>query len=286
MSSTSKQQADKAAYWNGDAARVWLSDEARLDDLFRPLGQAALVAAAPRLGEKVIDVGCGTGEMVIALANSVGPSGHVLGIDIAESLVNRGRARLAEKKLKHAQIISGDAAFFQSAEKFDLVFSRLGVMFFDDPIMAFARLRDAAVRGGRLTFVAWRGMQDNPYFLVPLEAARRWIGAAQSSPVPAIVEKAFSFSSENALSTLLKNAGWSVPSLSRLDFSFRLAGPGGAEEAASLVTRIGPVTELLARADPRSKAAAISAIVDAMEAHETQDGISLMGSTWLVTARA
>ena len=129
-------------FWNSEATRRWVTEQARIDRLMADVTEAALSAAAPKQGERVLDVGCGTGTTVLRLAEGVGASGRVLGVDISEQQLALARRRVAAANANQAQLILDDAATHHFApETFDLVFSRFGVMFFADPVAAFRKRR-------------------------------------------------------------------------------------------------------------------------------------------------
>ncbi|TDH63709.1 class I SAM-dependent methyltransferase [Dankookia rubra] len=168
--STTANTAD-AAYWNSPATRVWATGHARIDAIFAPVLAAALEAAAPRPGERVLNIGCGSGTSVLALAEAVGPGGQVLGADIAAESVAVARRRVAEAGLAQAAILLGDAGSHPFPPGgFDLLFSRFGVMFFDPPAAAFRNLRAALRPGGRLCAAAFRAAAENPWTTAPAGA--------------------------------------------------------------------------------------------------------------------
>lgn len=137
--------------WNGKSGETWRDNQERLDRMLESYGEAALAAGAPAPGERVLDVGCGAGVTSLALAARVGPTGRVLGVDISEALVTRARERIPPSAQLAFEL--GDAGQMSLAPvSFDLLFSRFGVMFFDDPPAAFAHLRAALKQGGRIAF--------------------------------------------------------------------------------------------------------------------------------------
>jgi SAM-dependent methyltransferase len=145
----------QAEYWNSPAARPWAEQHERQDRALAKLTTVALDLAAPEPGAHVLDIGCGSGTTVLALAARVGPRGHVLGADISEHSVAQARARIAAAGLQHAEVILADVAAHPFiAGSFDLAFSQLGVMFFNDPTAAFANVHRAMKPAGRLPYFA------------------------------------------------------------------------------------------------------------------------------------
>ena len=172
MKTTAELAAEQAAYWNGPGGDGWLAAYERIQRSLADIGDIGLAAAAPRHGEHVIDIGCGTGGTTAALAHAVGIAGHVLGVDISQTLIEAARAH----RLENATFVVGDAATHPfKAEAYDLVYSRFGVMFFADPVSAFRNIRRALKPTGRLAFIAWRTPQENPWGTVPARAAQPFL---------------------------------------------------------------------------------------------------------------
>ena len=175
MKSQAENAAEQAAFWNGPGGKMWLAAYDRIQHRITHFSEAALAAAKPQSGEKVLDVGCGTGATTAELARAVGPEGHVLGVDISAPLIGAAR----EHKLGNASFALGDAAThpFETASV-DLVFSRFGVMFFGDPVAAFRHLHAGA---RQLAFVCWRPFAENPWAFAPflLAVAAAYLGAVE-----------------------------------------------------------------------------------------------------------
>ncbi|HYZ33803.1 MAG TPA: methyltransferase domain-containing protein, partial [Crenalkalicoccus sp.] len=154
--------AGDPAYWNGPAGRSWVAGQERMDATFAPLTEVALALAAPRPGERVLDIGCGCGGTLLALADRVGSAGEVLGLDVSAPMLARAAERAAG--LPQVRTALGDAAAHPlPPAHFDLGFSRFGVMFFRGPVGAFRHIRAALRPGGRLVFICWRALAENDW---------------------------------------------------------------------------------------------------------------------------
>src|SRR5262249_5655293 len=141
-----------------------------LDLQMSPLGLAAIDALDPQPGESILDIGCGAGQTLLQLANRVGPSGRVIGVDIAPRVLDVARSRTAA--LDQVQLIQADAAALALPDEvMDGVYSRFGVMAIEDPVAAFSNFRRMSKRGGRLSFVCWRSLEENELDLLPVLAA-------------------------------------------------------------------------------------------------------------------
>ncbi len=277
--------ATQIAYWNDKASVTWTTFQERLDALFAPLTAIALDAAAAAPGERAIDVGCGCGATVLELARRVGASGHVLGLDVSGPMAARARERIAAAGLTNAEVQLSDAATCAlPQDDTDLLFSRFGVMFFADPTAAFANLRRSMRSGGRLLFAAWRGLDDNPWFTLPLRAIQGLVPpeppADPNAPGPLALADA------ERVRGILTAAGWRDVGAVRQDLPMRLAGPGQFDEAAEFATRVGPLARVLAEADAELHARARQAVRQALMSHDGPEGVSLNASIWLVSARA
>jgi SAM-dependent methyltransferase len=273
------------AYWNDKAAVTWTTFQERLDALFQPLTALALDAAVPAPGERVVDVGCGCGATVLALADRLGPTGHIVGLDVSAPMAARARQRLAVSGLTIAQVVVSDAATYDFAgSTVDLVFSRFGVMFFADPVAAFANLRRAARPGGRLLCAAWRPLTDNPWFRVPLEAARPLL--TPQPPTDPDAPGPFAFANPDRTQTILQHAGWRYATLTRHDLPMHLAATGQVEQATEFTTHVGPLARILAEEDLETRARARQAVAQALSIYDSPTGINLPGSIWLISAQA
>lgn len=280
-----QDNSDQIAYWNDKAAITWTAFQDRLDAIFEPLTALALNAAAPSSGERAIDIGCGCGATVLALAGCLAPAGQVLGVDVSEPMASRARERIAAAGLTNARVVVSDAAIHDFPPGgADLVFSRFGVMFFADPVGAFANLHRAARPRGRLLCAAWRPLGENAWFTVPLEAARHLL--PPQPPADPDAPGPFAFANPDRTTRILANAGWHDVTLTRHDVPMRLAAAGQMEHATEFTSRVGMLARLLADEAPETRARVRQAIAEALVPYDGPDGISLRGSIWLISAQA
>jgi SAM-dependent methyltransferase len=168
---------EQEALWNGPAGRAWVDEQEVLDRVLRPFEELLVGAAAGR----VLDVGCGTGSTTVAFARKTGA--RCVGVDISEPMLRFARAR-AEREGVAVEFVRADAQTYAfEPGSFDRILSRFGVMFFGDPVRAFANLRRA---GGELRFVAWRSANENPFMTTAERAAARGTRADPGSSRSAI----------------------------------------------------------------------------------------------------
>lgn len=267
--------AEQVAFWNGPGGQGWLAAYGRIERSLADINRDVLAFAAVQPGERVLDVGCGTGDTTAALA---GIADSVLGVDISEPLVAAARA----KNIVNATFLVADAATHAfEPGSFDLVFSRFGVMFFGDPVVAFANLRRALKPTGRLAFVCWRTPQENPWGLVPLQAARPFL---PPMPRPGPEDPGqYSFGDRTRVERILEESGFVDTRLEPLDRPIWM-GSDVAEVVAN-ADRFGPMARAFAETPPDQAARAKAAIAEAVAPHATAEGVRMPGACWLVSAR-
>jgi SAM-dependent methyltransferase len=277
----STRNADQITYWNNRAGEVWAAQQARIDALFAPLTATVLDAAPLSRGQSVLDVGCGCGTTVLELARRVGPEGHVLGVDISRPMLEVAAERVAAGHLGHAALTLADAATHRfHAGAYDLVFSRFGVMFFDDPAAAFTNIRGALSAAGRLFFVCWKPITENPWFAVPVAAVTPFV--APQPPADPHAPGPFAFADPERVRGILTQAGFHDVEIVPQATTMRWDDVGAA---ADFLQKVGPASRLLAEADPAAKEAAGKALRSDLARFETADGVRLGGAVWLVSAR-
>ena len=279
MSDTASVQAAQKAFWNSEATRRWVTEQERIDRMFAGVTDAALAAAAPKPGESVIDVGCGTGTTLLRLAEAVGPAGRVLGVDISEQQLTLARERIAV--VVQAQVMLDDAATHDFPPgAFDLVFTRFGVMFFADPIAAFTNIRRALKPGGRLALAVFRPGPENPWATASIAAIRHLV-PPPSSPGPDDPGQ-FAWGDPARVHRILGGAGFRDVMLTPLDLPITLGV--NAAEAARFATFIGQGARLLNGVPETTRDAARAAFEVFFKQHEGPNGVSLPAGLWLVSA--
>jgi SAM-dependent methyltransferase len=277
--------AREVQYWNSTATKPWAERYERIDRLFSDLTQAALHLAAAQPGERVIDIGCGSGTTMLELARQVGPSGYVLGADISRQLAEKARERIAAAAIRNAEVVLSDVSTHGFApNSFDLAFSRFGVMFFSDPIAAFTNLRKAMKPGGRLAFAVFRTAQENPWSTGPAAAVRHLL--PPTTPPGPEEPGMFSWADPARVHRILEGAGFQNVSLQPHDAAMRLAGPGGAAEAAEFAMRFGPMARAESTGSLKQPEAVQSALQAFFQSLDGPQGIALPRATWIVGARA
>lgn len=275
--------AQQIAYWNTQAGPRWVSHQDLLDAQIAPLGRLALERAALRPGERVIDVGCGCGHSTLEISRHVGAGGGVVGIDVSAVMLERARERAAGEGARNASFLEADAqthAF--EAGSFDLLYSRFGVMFFADPVAAFANLRRALRGSGRLAFVCWQPLARNPWMLVPLAAAAKQVELPP--PPPPGAPGPFAFADAEHVRGILERAGFADVAIEPHESELSIGG-AGLDPAVEFLLGIGPAAAALQSVEGGQRALAARAIRDAIAPYATPEGVRMRGAVWTVHAR-
>jgi SAM-dependent methyltransferase len=272
--------AAQITYWNATAGPIWVAMSDALDSEIRPLGLAAMTALAPQVGERVIDIGCGCGDTTLELARRVGAGGSVLGADISAPMLDVARRRAGEAGLAQASFVQADAQAHAFAGDADAVFSRFGVMFFADPAAAFANIRRGLKPGGRLAFVCWRPLPENPWMTVPFAAAAPLLPAAPPPPDP-LAPGPFAFADPVRVRGILVEAGFADIAIDPHD---EKVGWGDLEQSAQVSLRVGPLGAVV-RDNPQLAGPIEAAVREGLRPYLTETGVLLDSATWIVTAR-
>src|SRR5579863_9994994 len=278
MTSAQAFNEDQRQRWNGIDGEYWVSHQESLDRTLAPLAGPLLEFAAPRTGSTVIDVGCGCGATTVEIARAVGPAGRVVGIDLSSGMLAVAAERL--RKFASAACLLGDAAALPLSDlRADLIVSRFGVMFFGDPVAAFANLRTGLAAGGRLRFACWRPIGENPWLQIPLHAVYEH---APRLPKPDPEEPGpFSFADTARVTRILSSAGFTSPSFTPLDLQMDIAAGGTLEDAVSQSSSMGPTKKALADQSDDIRAAALQSIRRALAPHASDTGVKLPAAVWL-----
>jgi len=276
--------AEQITYWNEESGAKWVDMGPHLDDQIAPLGLATMEHAGIAAGERVLDVGCGCGQTSLQLAERVDPGGEVVGIDISTVMLARARQRAGEAGVANVRFENADAqthAF--DPKRFDVVFSRFGVMFFADPPAAFGNLRAALAPDGRLAILCWQEIQKNPWMLVPLAAAAQHVGMPERPPPGA--PGPFSFADSEHVHAILEAAGFAEIAFESLEKPLIVGGRGSLEDTVRFVLQVGPTGRLLADKSESERATVAQSVQEALAPFATDVGVRMDCAAWIVTAR-
>lgn len=272
MSRRNEAQVD---YWNGRAGETWAAMQSALDGMLRPVTVLLTSRAGSLTGQRVLDVGCGTGETCTLW---LAAGAEVTGLDVSAPMLAVAMQRTSGKAL----IVQADASVWQGTAPFDLAVSRFGVMFFEDPTAAFRNIATNLRPGGRLLFACWRAVAENPWVTTPMAAIHDLLPDAPA-PAPG-APGPFAFADAARVRGILTEAGFVDVTIQAEDVAISLAAEGGVEAAVRFVTRIGPAGAALAGTNDEARAQAAHRLATALRPHEQDGSVSLAGAVWMVSA--
>jgi ubiquinone/menaquinone biosynthesis C-methylase UbiE len=282
MMSADESNAAQIAFWNGPSGLRWAKRQEDLDVLLRPVMSAAIERAAVQSGERVVDIGCGCGATTIELGRLVGPAGRVLGLDVSRPMLARAAERLPPG-LPVEFVLADATTYVFSRADVDLLFSRLGVMFFGEPARAFANLRTALQPKGRLAFVCFRTPKENPWMMIPLQAAYEHVPplpkAGPEDPGP------FAFADAERVRRILADAGFRSIALTPLDLELDIAGGRGLDAAVASALAIGATSRAIEGQPAEIRSAVADSVRRVLAPHQRGPAVPLAAAVWLVTAR-
>lgn len=280
-------------FWNGRPGEIWARNQEKFDRIFSPLTQVLTDQVAPASRERVLDIGCGCGDLALALAARMSAKAHILGVDVSKPMLERARQRGKGLVGEHADLawLEADASTHAFSADYDLLISRFGVMFFADPLEAFGNLYRALKPGGRLAILCWRDIEHNPWFGLPLAQIQDLVGPQQ--PATPLTPGPFGFADPSRVCAMLVQAGFAACTAKSVDAPLclgRAGAPAAADANAQAVAdaldislRVGPVAAFLREADDAAKIEVRSRVETLFASIVIAGEISLGSACWLYT---
>jgi SAM-dependent methyltransferase len=236
-------------------------------------------------GDRVLDVGCGFGDTAIQLAERVGPTGSVLGVDCCSAFLEIARKDAAAAGVGNAEFIEGDAQFYPFEPEFDFCFSRFGTQFFENPVAGLRSMRRALKPGGTMTMIVWRVIEDNPWLGLPKEIVLNFLpppgeDARTCGPGP------FSMANQEMVTKQLEIAGYDGIEFERIDAPLMVGD--SPEDAVGFQLALGPAGEVYREAGEeaeRRHGEIETALLTELGRHASAEGIVMGSSSWKITAR-
>ncbi|MEP6391784.1 MAG: class I SAM-dependent methyltransferase [Halioglobus sp.] len=277
--------AEQIEYWNGDAGRRWAEEDDTMAQLLRPISEALIAYAKLDGCRSALDIGCGGGSQSVMLADELGEGACVTGVDISQPMlaVAEGKAAAPGHGRAAMDFVQADAATYEFvAGKFDLIFSRFGVMFFDDPVSAFTNIRTALQPGGRVVFCCWQPVKANDWTRIPLQAALQHVPApAQADPD---APGPFAFSNPERVHDILQSSSFTDISVEPYSTSLHFGKTSTLAQSVRELAMIGPVSRLLVGQEAAVLEKVFGSMEDVLSPHYRDGTLSLTGAVWFVTA--
>jgi protein-tyrosine-phosphatase/SAM-dependent methyltransferase len=275
--------------WQGERATRWIAMSDAIEGQLGPVSDVLFAAAGLRPGERVLDVGCGTGPTTRHAATLVAPGGSVVAADVSAEMIAAASSRPVPESAAPIEWITADVQSWSSDGKpFDVVLSRFGVMFFADAAAAFANLHALAAAGGRLCVSVWAPRPASPLFQLVLDATLAELRARGVEPaVTAEDWGPFSLGDAPRVVAMLEDAGWRDVAWTPHRLAFPIGGGLGPQQAAPIALQVGPTRAVLVDVDGDTIAAVEARVVDVLRDHVDAAGhVVLDGSIGIVTATA
>lgn len=250
-------------------------------------GEEALRLVPPRTGERALDIGCGFGDTTQRIGELVGATGEVLGVDAATRFIETAKQEAQEANVNNVRFEVADIENATFGERFELAFSRMGTMFFANPVAALRNVREALLPGGRFVMVVWRAKVENDWLYRAQTITERFVIKPEEYDEPTCGPGPFSMANADTTSGILLSAGFHNITLRRCDIPITIGSD--LEEAVQLVMSIGPAGEILRLAGERAAhlhQAVADALREGLAEWDGPDGVTAPASTWIVTANA
>ena len=266
-------------YWNEAGGRKWVDNLLRIEKTLEPIGSKMLEIMKEEADVKVLDVGCGGADLAAKIAIHLGQGSEVIASDISQHILDEAKRKHSCDNLEFLQCDVEDYDF--EPHLFDVVISRFGVMFFESPLSAFTNINRSMKKGGRLNLLVWEAFDENLWMKVPASAAFKVLERPeppkQGEPGP------FSLCDSHAFSKILSAAGFDNITFDSNKLNLNL---GSLDEAVQLMTQLGPAAKPYGEAPSDLQIQARESMEAVLSQHESDSGVSLPSSFWLVRATA
>ena len=282
MATTDRITTAQSQHWPPEATELYLREAGRIEAINGPFGHVMLDTAALQPGERVLDVGCGHGTTTLHAAQRVKPAGAALGVDITAPLLEHARQRASTAGISNVEFVIADAQVYPFPEaSFDVVISRFGVMFFDDPEAAFSNLGRAVRPGGRLVVVCPHDPLQSEWVAVAFAAAAPHVGLPDLGPPGA--PGPFAFADASRLERTIQSGGFHDVKLQTVVRPNRIGD--NVDDVATFITSLPEGQQLLSGKPADKVTAAVDALKEGFAPYAGHDGVIVNDTAWLASAR-
>ncbi|MDB2644209.1 class I SAM-dependent methyltransferase [Luminiphilus sp.] len=282
------QNKSQIEFWNGDTGRNWVAHDALMEAMLQPIGETVLDVFRFEPNARALDIGCGCGHPTLSLAERIGAGGSVTGVDISAPMLAVAHDLTVTSAPDRARVdfleVDAQVHPFELASV-EHVFSRFGVMFFEDPVAAFHNLHAALTASGTLAFCCWQSRTVNPFMTVPAQAALELLPPPPEMPLNA--PGPFAFAEPDYVHSILSQAGFSDISITPLRHALVFGAGLSLTEIVEHLVNIGPIAQMVRDAPEALQQPVRDRVANALKPFFTdRGGINLEGQFWQVTANA
>jgi len=276
------KNAKQKEFWSGKGGDYWVVKQSEMDVMLNPLGEKALAKLDLKSNSKVLDIGCGCGATTLEIAKKVS-DGTVTGLDISVPMLDQAKSEASIQGIPNVDFKVVDVQVDQlTSKEYDYVYSRFGVMFFEDPFEAFKNISSSVKKGGKLSFVCWQDPYLNPWQSLSIQVIRGYLDIPSPpprSPGP------FAFQEKDYVKGILKQSGFSNISLDDNQEDITMFAGKSLQEASEDYLAINPVvTEMLKDSPDSLKAKIVESLKEAFSEYHKGDGLLFPSATWIVSA--
>jgi len=280
MNTTSPAPQGQSALWNGRGGHAWVDAQPLLDQVLQPFEDLLVEAVRAASPKRVLDVGCGTGSTTIAVARLLGSGSQCTGVDISQPMIEAARARAAREGIAVSFVIADAQVHAFEPAGFDMIVSRFGVMFFEDPVAAFANLRRAASADASMRLIAFRSAGENPFMTTAERAAAPLLpNLPQRKPDG---PGQFAFADRQHVAGILQESGWTGIDIEPIDVECVLPG----KDLVGYFTRLGPVGTALQDADEATRRRVIDVVRPAFDPFVQGTQVRFTAACWMIGAKS
>ena len=276
------KNAKQKDFWSGKGGDYWVEKQSEMDIMLNPLGEKALAKLDLKSNSEVLDIGCGCGATTLEIAKKVS-EGTVTGLDISVPMLGKAESEASIQGIANVDFKVVDVQVDQlTSEKYDYVYSRFGVMFFDDPYEAFKNIFSSIKEGGELSFVCWQDPSLNPWQSLSVQVIRGYLD--MPSPPPRSPGP-FAFHEKDYVKEILEKSGFSDISFDDNQEDITMFSGKSLQEASEDYLAINPVvTEMLKDSPDDLKAEIVESLKEAFSEFHKGDGLVFPSATWVVSA--
>lgn len=284
-SAVAPENEEATEAWSGVLFDRFVEYRSLIVDSLQRHGDEAMRLHPPKPGDRVLDIGCGFGDTTQQLAALVGAEGEAVGVDVSEPFIRASIEEAREAGVENVGFLAGDVQMMKLPGTFDYAFSRMGVMFFANPVQALRNIRGALRPGGQLIAIVWRRKLDNPWLHRAEQVVEQYLEEPEESDEPTCGPGPFSMENADTVSEQLQIAGFERPTFTRCDLPIKLGDD--LDHAVRFNMAIGPAAEIIRlvgedadKIRPKLEAEIREVLAD----YEGPEGVSGPASTWIITA--
>jgi SAM-dependent methyltransferase len=279
------QEATEA--WSGVLFDRFVQYRELIVESLAQFGDEAIRLHPPERGARVLDIGCGFGDTTQRLAALVGPSGQAVGVDVSEPFIEASIAEAKEAGVENVDFLAGDVQVMNLGSPYDYAFSRMGVMFFANPVQALRNIRESLRPGGRFVASVWRRKLDNPWVHRAEQVVDQYLEEPEETDEPTCGPGPFSMANSDTVSEQLQIAGFANPTFTRCDRQMKLGND--LNHAVAFNMALGPAAELIRLAGEEAEKIRPKLeleIGEVLADYQGPNGLSAPASTWVISATA